>query len=876
MDSIKLQHLLYSMYIAPARGSCCFDEIFSFNSFPIEIFNQRLVLIEQFSTKNGYTTFRALPNVILLEVFLNDGMPSSVCLKCRLTFDYCYRFKQMCKKAENLLSQVPLLGEWPSPLMKPIIPPELLQKQLTTHKENKKPIQQLKYPTSKEQSQQPSQSQQSSIAISKVTNIKPSSLSVSTPRKILNSNPAPLPEPPVPARMKKNKNVETFTFLTKVENNEEISFDDVQRLIASEDGEFTKLEPQDYEVTPASTFTNIIKKKPKLLNKSSMRILNKEADVDAEPRLKLPEVKHDEDGNVSIVTEILDPNEPYENESDPIKNAAPVKTNVFPCPHCSRTFPLLQLRDIHLVNHTRERHYPCTDCDRSFFSKYDLQKHTVIHTGERKYKCTVCDRGFTRPALLQRHEKIHTDIPKFLCVFCEKAFLSKDAMEKHAERHRKNRPFKCKVCSKAFAFKQGLERHEVVHSREQPYPCQYCDQSFCTQSKLARHLVAHAGDRPFPCKFCPKSYLLSHHLSRHMRTHKESVVMYSCNECDQVYRTCNELVMHSTVHATDTLTCPLCQQVFDDVDSVTSHIMEHANNESFPCEFCDLIFLTYNEQNYHVKSAHASDVAAYNEDENNTKRKKHCSDEEFEETIEEFLYDDDAELDINTNQSVNNEKQNNSEETKMAKNEDEEHYEAEYLKIEEIVSADEEMVAEVLSEINEDQEPVLKKSKVNPSKEKVQVLENEIIPMRRKATNRNPQNAERTTSQKSRVIVNQNLVARRGRPSTVSLTTNEKNAPNDDNKNDTPTSSKNSKVLEALGSRSKQIDSKAIIPKKDGVSPVKTYENIVRTKAGEKGVRVQKIVTKAEAAAMVKDGRIRINEGKFIRIKDGNSPKSSK
>lgn len=805
-------------------------------------------------------------------MFLNDGMPSTLCLKCRLTFDYCYRFKQMCKKAENLLSQVPLLGEWPAPLMKPIIPPELLPKQITTHKQNKKPIQQVKYSTSKESSQQSLQSQQSAaVVISKTTNIKQSSSSVPTPRKILNSNPAPLPEPPVPTRMKKNKNVETFSFLTKVENNEDISFDDVQRLISAEDGEFTKEEPENYEVTPESTSTNITKKKPKLLNKSSMRILNKEANIDTEPRLKLPQVKHDEDGNVSIVTEILDPNEPYENDSDPIKNAAPVKTNVFPCPYCDRTFPLLQLRDIHLVNHTRERHYPCTDCDRSFFSKYDLQKHTVIHTGERKYKCTVCERGFTRPALLQRHEKIHTDIPKFLCVFCEKAFLSKDDMEKHTERHRKNRPFKCKVCSKAFAFKQGLERHEVVHSREQPYPCQYCDKSFCTQSKLARHLVAHAGSRPFPCKFCPKSYLLSHHLSRHMRTHKESVVMYSCNECEQVYRTCNELVLHSTVHATDTLICPLCQQAFEDVASVTAHIMEHANNESFPCEFCDLIFLTYNEQNYHVKSAHASDLAAYNEDEKNTKREKNCSDEEFEETIEEFLYDDN-EFDVNTNQNANNEKQKEFDESKMTKTEDEEQYETEYLKVEEFISADEEMIAEVLSEINEDQEPVLKIGKFNSSNEKEQCIQNEDVQLRRKTPKRNPQNADGSTSQKppKRVIVNQNLVARRGRPSAASSTTNRNNGQrNDDGKNDTPISSKNSKTLENDNQRKAIIGS--VITPKERVAPGGNIENIlVRTKSVEKGVRVQKqfFLTKSEALAMAKDGRVRTN--------DGNLSKSSK
>lgn len=229
---------------------------------------------------------------------------------------------------------------------------------------------------------------------------------------------------------------------------------------------------------------------------------------------------------------------------------------------------------------------------------------------------------------------------------------------------------------------------------------------------------------------------------------------------------------------------------------------------------------------------------------------------------------------------LNNEKQKNFDETKMAKTEDEEQYEAEYLKLEEFVSADEEMVTEVLSEINEDQEPVIKKSKVNPSKEKVKVLENEIIPMRGKATNRNPQNAKRSTSQKSltRVIENQNLVVKRGRPTSVSLTTNKKNGPCDDNyKNDTPTTSKISKSLENVSSRSKHTDSKAIIPKKDGVYPVKSVENIVvRTKAGAKSVRIQKILTKAEAVDMAKDSRIRINEGKFIRIKDGNFPKSSK
>ena len=41
--------------------------------------------------------------------------------------DYCYRFKQMCKKAETTLKQIPLTGVWPKKLELPVYPDELLK-----------------------------------------------------------------------------------------------------------------------------------------------------------------------------------------------------------------------------------------------------------------------------------------------------------------------------------------------------------------------------------------------------------------------------------------------------------------------------------------------------------------------------------------------------------------------------------------------------------------------------------------------------------------------------------------------------------------------------------------------------------------------------
>lgn len=129
---------------------------------------------------------------------------------------------------------------------------------------------------------------------------------------------------------------------------------------------------------------------PKILNKNA-KILNKTSSRNyVEPKLCEPIIRTDEQGNVEIVTVII------ENEQDPLKVADPVETNVFPCPYCERSFPLKQLLDIHVTNHTRERKFACEICQKLFFSKYDLSKHALIHSGEKPFQCVVCSKSFSR------------------------------------------------------------------------------------------------------------------------------------------------------------------------------------------------------------------------------------------------------------------------------------------------------------------------------------------------------------------------------------------------------------------------------------------------------------------------------------------------
>ncbi|KAL7737061.1 hypothetical protein ACLKA6_005282 [Drosophila palustris] len=547
-------------------------------------------------------------------------MPSYICLDCRLLFEHCYRFKQMCKNAETLLRQYPLTGKWPEPLEKPRAP-------LVSNQANKKPMQNEVQPKKLLNSMAKS----SNVAIESVQVLETSALT----KKLLNVAATNTAEPPVPPRASPAKRPHSQSYQVKLENSEELSMDDVHNLIAD-----MGLDEEFENPTATSPVKSVSANKPKVLNKSSMRILNKGSSATVEPRLATPQLKHYEDGNVALVTEILDPNE-IDAAADPVKNAEPVATNVFPCPHCERSFPLMQLLDIHLVNHTRERSFQCTECNKSFFSKYDLQKHNFIHTGERPYKCSVCSSSFTRRALLHRHERIHTDVPKFICLYCEKPFISREEMEKHAERHTKNRPFKCGVCQKSFAFKQGLERHEVIHSSNLPFPCQYCSRSFVTAGKLARHLQAHAGKRAYPCKYCNKSYLLSHHLSRHLRMHKQApAASFICSICKDTHETYDSLVDHSAIHASVSYVCPLCKASVTDYDSLESHMQAHKESERHACEFCDFIFLNSSQLQKHIEDDHVVDMVPYQNEGDYSPTDKAVKEES--DLLEELLGEDDS------------------------------------------------------------------------------------------------------------------------------------------------------------------------------------------------------------------------------------------
>ncbi|KRT81579.1 zinc-finger associated domain containing protein [Oryctes borbonicus] len=285
---------------------------------------------------------------------------------------------------------------------------------------------------------------------------------------------------------------------------------------------------------------------------------------------------------------------------NPVLKVPQVQTDVFPCLHCERSFPLKQLLDLHMKNHNRERSYECTKCRRKFFTKYDLSKHVQTHSDEKPFPCVVCKKSFARESLLHRHEKTHVNVPKYLCTYCDRTFLLRADLDAHTEKHKKKRPFQCRICKKCFVFKQGLERHEISHSEEKPHKCNYCKASFTSPIKLMRHVTSHAGLRPYPCKRCGRTFLLSHHLTRHMRSHAtKEIGQYKCDICSMSFRRKDSLINHSTIHSMVNLKCVICYTSFDNAKDVMNHITIHLSGLPYPCDKCDYSFDTQEQLEEH-------------------------------------------------------------------------------------------------------------------------------------------------------------------------------------------------------------------------------------------------------------------------------------
>lgn len=249
-----------------------------------------------------------------LQVFPSDKMPTTICEYCISIMDFLYRFKQMCREADGALRVVHSSEIWPMALDIPQFPEDA-------------PfaiVEKLEIPVD-----DPGQ----------VVEILESDLFIEDSQPV-----STLEELEI-----KNKDESSITISLPMEVLKKPTMSPLKRLKSHIKSKATGVPSSSLSAPKETRVLSRIKNEPKVLNQIPSK----------GQTTKVPQFMRNKNGNVEILME---------------EKPDLLQTDVFPCPHCDRSFPLQQLLEIHEQNHTRERESACEVCDKKFFTKYDLAK----------------------------------------------------------------------------------------------------------------------------------------------------------------------------------------------------------------------------------------------------------------------------------------------------------------------------------------------------------------------------------------------------------------------------------------------------------------------------------------------------------------------
>ena len=333
--------------------------------------------------------------------------------------------------------------------------------------------------------------------------------------------------------------------------------------------------------------------------------------------------------------------ETMKEQANPMENEVAESDNI--CEMCFQNFASEDELNRHLSIHSfKQKIFQCSFCEKVSTTAQQLKNHERTHTKEKPYECAYCPKSFARICNLKQHELRHVSTESHECNICLKTFSIRDYFLRHVKAHAGEKRFKCDYCSKSFVTGQTKRIHERLHTGEKPFSCQSCPKTFSSLSSKNSHELTHALTKDYTCERCNKSFRNPYICKNHQKEGKcESAMMKLSNNLTEISKMeaneaskkmeADELSKKMEAHNEadrfivinpKKYICDKCGIFFNRNHLLTAHknkgtciptlkpisetLSTKNEDQSYPCDFCQKIFISSTLKSYHEATAHSS------------------------------------------------------------------------------------------------------------------------------------------------------------------------------------------------------------------------------------------------------------------------------